>query len=273
MKLHLIYFSPSGTTKKTVKNIAEGMSLDEVEEIDMLDKCNREKSYEFDENDLVILGMMTGTRLYGLPEEIFNTLKGNNTPFVSVVMFGNGYYGNSLILMKREMESRGFKMVAGGAFIGQSSLNPNIASGRPDAKDKAIHLDFGHQIYDKVIVNKKLSFDHSLSIDYSRDDTFTKVKCALGTHTPGVSVVMPKFMNELSIGDKCVGCKKCEKRCPVGAIDIDSMTIDRDKCIMCAACINGCPVKAIQMESKKLKKMMTKLETTRSIRREPVVHI
>lgn len=272
-RLNLIYFSPSGTTKRTVKNISEGMAFDEVNEIDMLVKANRERSYKFDSDDLLVIGMMTGTRLYGVPEEVFNAIEGNNTPFIGIVMFGNGYYGNSLILMKKEMEKRGFNMVAGAAFIGQSSLNPNIAKGRPDAKDKAIQLNFGKQVYDKVVVNKDWSFKDHLSIDYSSDDTFTKAKCFIGTHTPGVSVVMPKFMNQLEIDDRCIACKKCERRCPVEAIDIDKKMINRDKCIMCAACINGCPVKAITYKSKKLKNMMTKLESTRSKRREPVIFI
>jgi len=273
MNVYLIHFSPSGTTKKTVKNISQGMPNTVITEIDMLNKENREKDYKFKETDIVILGMMTGTRLYGVPEEVFNAIEGNNTPFVGVVMFGNGYYGNSLMLMKKEMEKRGFIMAAGGAFIGQSSLNPKIATGRPDEKDKRKQVAFGAEIYEKVVVKKDISFKHNLSIDYSKDDTFTRIKCVVGTHLPGTSVVMPKFMNEIKIGDQCINCKKCERRCPVGAIDIDNKTIGRDKCIMCAGCINGCPVKAMTFESEKLKKMMNTLESTRAERREPEMFI
>ncbi len=47
----------------------------------------------------------------------------------------------------------------------------------------------------------------------------------------------------------CIGCKKCEKVCEVGAVKVDGFLarIDREKCILCGKCAEGCPVKCIQM--------------------------
>ncbi|WP_432667251.1 EFR1 family ferrodoxin [Wukongibacter baidiensis] len=271
MKVHLIYFSPGGTTKRTVRNIAEGMGDVEIIEHDMLVQENRRKKYNFKSDDLVILGMMTGTKLFGVPQEVFNAIKGNNTPLVGVVMYGNGYYGKSLIFMKREVESRGFKMVAGGAFIGQSSLEPKIAAGRPDAKDKEIQLKFGEDIYEKVVINRDFSFKSKLKMNWSKDDAVTVAKCAIISALPGYSLKMPYSMSVLKINDDCIGCKKCERHCPVGAIDIDTKSFDSKKCIGCAGCINTCPKKAISYTNKTLKNMMKKLEVTRAERKEPEV--
>jgi len=50
------------------------------------------------------------------------------------------------------------------------------------------------------------------------------------------------------ITDKCIGCTKCARQCPVSAISgkvKDRHVIDQEKCIKCGACQTACPVKAI----------------------------
>jgi len=50
--------------------------------------------------------------------------------------------------------------------------------------------------------------------------------------------------------EKCKGCSKCARNCPVGAIDgvIKSpFKIDQSKCIKCGACMNGCAFKAVEL--------------------------
>ena len=41
----------------------------------------------------------------------------------------------------------------------------------------------------------------------------------------------------------CIGCKKCEKTCPSGAITVENnlAKIDYAKCTGCGACASGCP--------------------------------
>ena len=51
--------------------------------------------------------------------------------------------------------------------------------------------------------------------------------------------------------DKCRGCTKCARNCPVNAISgaVKQLhTIDQQKCIKCGACMSGCAFKAIVKE-------------------------
>jgi len=53
------------------------------------------------------------------------------------------------------------------------------------------------------------------------------------------------------IEDKCKGCTKCARNCPVNAITgtvKQPHVIDTAKCIKCGACIESCPFKAIIKE-------------------------
>ena len=50
------------------------------------------------------------------------------------------------------------------------------------------------------------------------------------------------------VEDKCKGCSKCSRKCPVGAITGKVKTpfvIDQKKCIKCGACLESCPFGAI----------------------------
>lgn len=47
----------------------------------------------------------------------------------------------------------------------------------------------------------------------------------------------------------CIGCMKCQRVCPVGAVKVENFTasVDADKCIGCGKCVEGCPTNAIKL--------------------------
>lgn len=60
-----------------------------------------------------------------------------------------------------------------------------------------------------------------------------------------------KALLKIVITDKCIGCTKCSRVCPVAAITgsvKQKHVINQDLCIKCGACFGACPVKAIVKE-------------------------
>ncbi|RDY32112.1 NADH-quinone oxidoreductase subunit NuoF [Lachnotalea glycerini] len=57
-----------------------------------------------------------------------------------------------------------------------------------------------------------------------------------------------KNLVRYEITDKCIGCTKCARNCPVSCISgkvKEHHVIQQDKCIKCGACFSSCPVNAI----------------------------
>lgn len=51
--------------------------------------------------------------------------------------------------------------------------------------------------------------------------------------------------------DKCIGCGKCEKLCPMNNIKIvDKKVVQNNRCTMCYRCINNCPKQAMTLLGK-----------------------
>ena len=80
------------------------------------------------------------------------------------------------------------------------------------------------------------------TLRYFRDEYLAHVrdkKCPAGS--------CPRLYT-IKVTDDCIGCTKCKRNCPVGAISGELKQkhfIDPEKCIKCGLCIDNCPKKAI----------------------------
>jgi len=58
----------------------------------------------------------------------------------------------------------------------------------------------------------------------------------------------------------CIGCKLCEKACPIEAVKVEGFLakIDYEKCTGCNACALKCPTGVIKVKGESLKKEAAK---------------
>lgn len=224
-RVFAVYFSPTHGTKGYVEGIAKRIR-DDYEVIDLTKPETRGKTYTFTENDLVILGApVYAGRLPSVPGGIFDKLKGNHTPAVFNVSYGNRDFDDALLEEKEICEANGFKGIAAAAWIAPHTFSDKIAASRPDDEDVHEVDEFTAQI--KIILDGDLP-EHDLKVP--------------GNHPYKEAKAMPFHPS----GKKtCTGCNICVSVCPVGAISAeDPRKTDKTLCIDCLACAKNCPVDA-----------------------------
>ena len=256
-------FSPTGTTRKIIDAIARGMDIAQIETIDLtLPQDSPRQSAEFND-ELVILGApVYGGRLPGEAVKRLSRLKGNNTPAVVVVLYGNREFEDALLELRDLAVNQGFIPVAGAAFIGEHSYtSPEtpIADGRPDSEDIARAEGFGEEIIKKLNSIKKLSDEKPVEVP---------------GNTPYKDVNFSSTDSAKSDMDICTQCSTCVTVCPTGAITPDDFyTTDPKLCIMCCACVKACPEDARYMDSERVKKVSKWLSENCATPKQPEIFI
>lgn len=221
--VHVMHFSPSGSTEKVVRKIASAIKDVEVKNYNLLPSAARKQKYIFGKNDLVIYGSLSAGMLFTKAEEIFNCLQGNETPFIGVITFGNAYYGVALTEMKKRAESKNFKVCALGAFISHHTMTKDLALDRPDENDKKIMLDFGRKAYEKIL-RGDYELHEQPKTNWSSNEEANKIIAMREQSTD--PYYFPKEWRAKKISDDCIKCKTCVKNCPADAIDIENKTFN-----------------------------------------------
>jgi len=257
--LKLVYFSPTGTTKAVVREIARGINHRNVECIDITRPDARIQPLRTSENELLIIGVPVYMgRVPALLTKWLHAIKARNTPAVGVVVYGNRVYDDALIELNDILANAGCKPIAGGAWIGEhsfSSAEIPTAKGRPDASDLEHAALFGRKIQEKLSAVTSADQISGVTIPgchpYRGDSTLWTV-------------------DFIAVSDACVPCGICAEGCPAGAIDPENRTvIDTKKCITCCACIRHCPTHARTMKPGMVMDASLRLSTLYKERKEP----
>jgi len=259
----LIYFSPTGTTRKVIEGIVQGVHIDTAGHIDLTSPDPKEKKlYEMHEALTII-----GSPVYGgrLPIDMVSRLerfKGNDAPAVIVVVYGNRAYEDALLELRDLALELGFHPIAAGAFIGEHSFSNDaspIAVGRPDAEDLRKAKEFGKKIHEKVEKIRKL--DEAPLLRVPGNFPYKELKL-LSNITP------------VTQQTECTQCGECMEVCPTAAITVGEIVVtDRSLCIKCCACVKTCPTGARVMADQRMRQIAEKLSSTCRERKEPETYL
>ena len=142
--INALYFSPTSTTAKIVKTIANGICESYKEyNLTLPDKREEYQGLTFGSDDIVVIGVpVYKGRIPECLVDYFSKFTGNNTKAIFTVVYGNREYDDALLELKNIFEERGFIGIAVGAFIGEHSNTSLVAGGRPDMDDLNIAMHF-----------------------------------------------------------------------------------------------------------------------------------
>ena len=259
----LVYFSPTQTTRKVLEGIAQGAQILTVEQVDLTPHGARMQILPEMHDELTIIGSPVHSGR--LPSEAifrFGRLRGNDTPAVIVVVYGNRAYEDALLELRDLVLERGFKPVAAGAFIGEHSYSNNltpIAVGRPDAEDIRKAKEFGRMIHEKM--HNMGALDEITPLQVPGNFPYKERPAR-----PDVSPVTQEMI--------CIKCEKCASVCPTAAITVgETVVTEPGTCIRCCACIRNCPTGARIMDDPRTRKMAEYLSVNCCERKEPEIYL
>lgn len=221
-----VYFSATGTSERGVLAIANAFGETEKMNLTRFDAVPSRT--QFSKDELVVFGApVYSGRIYQGAVERFRKLKGNGTPCIVTVTYGNRDFDDALLELSDLVKELGFVPVAGAALIGEHTYG-DIQKGRPNKDDLAEDKAFAENVQEKL----------------ERED-FSEPEIP-GNRPYKEGGTGGKFYPLTA--ENCVKCGLCARECPEGAIDTENFQVNSDKCIACFRCIRRCPVHAKNMD-------------------------
>lgn len=254
MKTLIIYFSQTQNTRKVGEKVRDGIES-------VTGQCDFVPLKDIQTADLAeyqLIGIGCPVHYYKEPFNVSDFLESlpqqHGRHWFAFCTHGT-VIGNTFPSMAKKLADK--KATVIGYFNSYASIavpyypRPSYTSGHPDALDLEQAEQFGRDIVTR-----------SRQIQNNRPDLIPApepvsslewINAAQRTTLEFLNQYMPKLTVDL---DNCIQCEACQKKCPVGGIDIhaDPPKI-QEPCIYCWHCTLICPFQAIHADWENLEKI------------------
>lgn len=226
----LVYFSPTGSSRKIAESVAKGIGMG-VEHLDLTLPSSEGMKITLQEHELAVIAVpVYGGRVPATAARRIMNLSGGGGPAVLLVVYGNRAYEDALLELKDIAEGCGLKALAAAAFIGEHSYSTErtpIAGGRPDGADLEKAEAFGAEVFRRLGAVEEAP---DLAVPGNRP---YKERRASDPISPETNV------------HTCTLCGACARVCPAGAVTVKgSVETVKEECIRCTSCVKACPTGA-----------------------------
>lgn len=242
-KIWAVYFSGTGTTRRTVERIAGGIASRlnlPAESVDFSRPAVRQETLRFGEKDLVVFGtpVYAGRVPNVLLPFLLERIVGGGALAVPVVLFGNRNYDDALIELRNILAADGMHPIAAGAFVGEHSFSRVLGADRPNAEDEALMDEFAARV---AALAAGLDAAPVKSVAVRGQEPLRPYYTPRDRAGNPINILKVKPKTDLS---RCGSCGLCADLCPMGSIDPADVSAVRGICIKCCACVKGCPTGA-----------------------------
>ena len=250
LNLRTIYFSATGTSKKIALAISQSIATEFVVE-DITFQSLHNTSYATD--DLLCIAVpVYGGGVAPVALKRLDPIRGNNTPAVVVVVYGNRNFERAAVQMSDFLAERGFITIAAAAFVGEHSYSTEqspIAVGRPMVEDINDANRFGELVKQKLTKGLESVDVSTLQCpDSGEENVKAFVEFVKGYQAEQAK--NPVKLLPITDENRCVMCGVCVDVCPMEAIDREDVSVvDPTLCIKCCACVKECPKEAKSLNS------------------------
>ena len=181
-----------------------------------------------------------------------SALKGNNTPAVILMTFGNRDFDDAPKELAILLERNGFSIMGIGVVVASHAFSDTITPNHPTQKDEILM-----RILAETVVNRCNDGQPGLMLDQIPGEDpprpYYRPKDIDGGDY-AFRKIMPETLNT------CIQCGICAKKCPMQSISYENFSTIVGVCIKCCRCVKRCPENAKVFRDKNFLKHKLELE-------------